>query len=310
MVLYGIDVSAHQTTTPPLAGVDFVGVRACYGSLRDTMWATHSAAVRAAGLPLVAYCFGRSSHYVPVADQVAALLAVPADGYALDVEADGSLVGMTEPEAALFVQLVHGRNKRIGLYHSASGYPDVGQDWRWVASWTTAAPAIPWDIWQYRGSPLDLDRFDGTRAQLLARIGGDMGYSVSFSADEHGLVTVPGPGHGLIFADGHIEPVAAGTKAGVIGLRTLSPDVPGGAAGADRHTVVEVALPDGRVAFLLVGDTDWPAGRTPNVADLTTALAAANGVIASQQQQIATAAATASAVKSAAAALAAAAAKL
>ena len=42
----------------------------------------------------------------------------------------------------------------------------------WVANYGVSAPPVPkpwlhWTFWQYTGSPVDTDRFNGTEARLL-----------------------------------------------------------------------------------------------------------------------------------------------
>ena len=170
--LLGIDISRHQAKTPKLGGRAFVIVRASYGDARDGRYAKHAAAVRAAGCLLGAYHFGRN--VVPVNAQVKTFLATAdhAQLLALDVEVDHHTKvpddpAMSHAQAKAFIKAVHADGRKIGLYHSESGFFDAGQDWDWVANWGKR-PARRWDIWQYRGSPLDLDRFDGNRSELLA----------------------------------------------------------------------------------------------------------------------------------------------
>lgn len=160
----GIDVSAHQATTPPLAGLAFLFARATYGTRADVRYAEHVAHARAAGLVVGAYHFGRN---LPVPDQVAAFLAAAGtvDYYALDLESDRGNPPMTLGQARAFIAAVKATGRKIGLYRSESGFPSAGQDWNWVANWS-AAPRIPWLFHQHRGAPLDLDRFNGTPAQL------------------------------------------------------------------------------------------------------------------------------------------------
>ena len=168
----GIDISAHQSTTPSLAGLDFMFARATYGDTPDPMYRKHTTAARAAGLVVGAYHFGRSGQYVSIRVQVAAFLAsaVGAQLLALDLEADGHRnAPMSDIEAAQFMALVQQSGRAIGLYHSDSGYPgDLGQNWRWVAKWSSTPPRRRWDFWQKRGSPLDLDEYHGTAADLRA----------------------------------------------------------------------------------------------------------------------------------------------
>lgn len=183
MTLEGVDVSTHQATTPPLDGVDFLGVRATFGTTPDAMYVTHSGVARAKGIPVIAYHFGRNAQFGSIASQVEAFLgaAAGADGLALDFEKDvygtEARPPMTVAEAREFVDRVHAKGRHCGLYAStAYPYPEVGQDWRWVADYrsavvTAGGPPIPWDLWQYTSSPLDRNRFRGTLAELRTLIG-------------------------------------------------------------------------------------------------------------------------------------------
>jgi Glycosyl hydrolases family 25 len=174
-MLNGIDVSSHQAHLPAAAG-SFVIARAAYGWTADTLYRSHVAAARARGLVVGAYLFGRHGR---IHDQVAALAdqlaAAPADIVALDLERDGGLVAMTTAEAGDFIAAAQDAlGQGVGLYHSTSGYPNVGQAWRWVADYRAryglTGPPIPWDVWQWTSSngTLDRDRFDGTAAELRA----------------------------------------------------------------------------------------------------------------------------------------------
>lgn len=179
MSLEGIDVSRWQTITPSLEGRDFLIARACYGALADGTFARHVAAAKAAGVVTGAYLFGRHGR---VDDQVATFVRQVrrvggVELLAVDLEADGlDNPGMTQLEAARAIGGIRfALEQPVGLYHSTSGYPSdaLGADWRWVADYRGSEPPIAWDIWQYRGSPLDLDRFDGTRDELVS-LGGTM----------------------------------------------------------------------------------------------------------------------------------------
>ena len=167
MTLRGIDISSWQATTPDLTGLSFVFVRATYGAMFDSHYALHAANVRKLGLTLGAYAFGRNGDGAAQATDL--LRAAPdADLYALDLEPDGANLTMTAAQARAFIAEMHRQGKRCGLYHSLSGYPELGQDWRWVAYWSSKPPSIPWDIWQTRGAPLDQDTFAGDAAALAA----------------------------------------------------------------------------------------------------------------------------------------------
>lgn len=170
-MLKGIDVSKYQTTTPPLDGLDFLFARASYATTLDPKYVTHTVAARKAGLIVGAYHFGVG--FKTPAEQAYAFLraADSADLLALDLEADRTQT-MSQVQAREFIRLVHVAGRKIGLYHSRSSFPSLGQDWNWVAHWgVTTPPNIPWAFWQYRGSPLDLDYFNGTRDQLDALAG-------------------------------------------------------------------------------------------------------------------------------------------
>ncbi len=171
MTLPGIDVSSHQAVTPPLAAESFLIARATYGTSPDSMYQKHTAMARSHGIVVGAYHFGRN---MDVGQQVTAFLneAGSPDLFALDLEGDGQNVGMTNAQAAAFIAAVQKTGRKCGLYHSTSGYPSLGQDWRWVADYRGAAPPIPWDFWQYQGSPLDRDTFHGDAAALAALVGG------------------------------------------------------------------------------------------------------------------------------------------
>src|SRR5439155_8528513 len=170
--LEGLDVSRWQGTTPNLAGKAFLFARATYGAIRDQMYSTHIANARKAGLLVGAYHFGVGD--VPVPSQVSAFLgaAGTVDFYVLDLESNGGRPSMTLGQASLFIALVRAKNHKNGLYHSDSGFPlTLGQSYNWVAKWSVNPPTHPWTFWQYRGSPLDLDRFNGDEAKLQALAG-------------------------------------------------------------------------------------------------------------------------------------------
>ena len=168
MTLRGIDISYAQRTTPSLSGLSFVIVRACYGRVRDVEWGQHSGNVRRFGLPLGAYCFGRNDDG---AAQAQALLSIAkgADSYWLDMEADGRNPKMTAAQGKAFIAEMHRQGYKCGLYSSRGTWPgNIGQDYNWVADYTGTRPSMTFAIWQYRGSPLDLDLFNGDAAALAA----------------------------------------------------------------------------------------------------------------------------------------------
>ncbi len=166
MATEGIDVSVWQANTPPLTGLAFLFARASYGSTVDPRYAQHTGNARAAGLVVGAYHFGTSE---PVVDQVAAYVSVirGANLFVLDYESEQGRQRMSPTQAREFIRAIQARGLRVGLYASESGFPSLGQDWNWVANWS-ARPTIPWSFWQYQGSPLDRDRFNGAATELVA----------------------------------------------------------------------------------------------------------------------------------------------
>ncbi len=170
MTVNGIDISQWQGTTPDLAGLSFVIVKATYGTGRDPRYTAHAANVRKAKLALGAYTFGVNADG---AAQAKALLSVAkdADFYALDLEGNGA-DSMTGVQAKAFIDAVHKAGCKIGLYHSKSNFPNLGQDWNWIAAWDGVDPGTGWTFHQYRGAPLDLDVFNGDAAALAAFVAG------------------------------------------------------------------------------------------------------------------------------------------
>lgn len=169
--LDGIDISKWQPQTPSLRGLAFGIARATYATTIDPKYAMHVANFRKAGLVVGAYCFGVG--FKPVHEQVRVFLnaAKGADLLVLDLERDSTKT-MTQAEAREFIRLVHAAGHKIGLYHSRSGFPELGQDYNWVAQWRSTPPTgIKWAFWQLQGSPLDRDKFNGNKAQLLALAG-------------------------------------------------------------------------------------------------------------------------------------------
>lgn len=161
----GIDVSHWQSLSDwSPTGLTFVIVKASEGTTPDSMYSSHVAKARANGLVVGAYAFNRDD--VDMAAQVAAFAkySAGADLYAIDVEGTHAF---SQAQTRDFINRFRAlTGKKIGLYHSASGFFDAGQDWDWVAHWGVTAPSRAWDIHQYRGSPLDLDQFNGTAAEM------------------------------------------------------------------------------------------------------------------------------------------------
>lgn len=160
----GIDISKWQTTTPSLGAYDFVIARATIGTLRDEMYAKHIAKAKAAGLVTGAYHFNHDA--ISIASQVSAFLSAAGDVdlFALDVEGRNAF---SKAQASEFIDRVQQTGRRCGLYMSESQFFNAGQDWHWVANWSQP-PTRSWHIWQWQGSPLDKDRFNGSLTQLHA----------------------------------------------------------------------------------------------------------------------------------------------
>lgn len=170
MSVTGIDVSLYQAHTPALTGKGFLFARATYGTSPDQLYSAHITNARRAGLIVGAYHFGVNAD---PATQARVFLATAGnvDLYVLDLENDGNRPRMTDQQAGIFMGLVRAKGHKIGLYHSESGFPSLGQDYNWVAKWGPNPPAHSWTFWQYRGSPLDLDVFNGDLADLRRFVG-------------------------------------------------------------------------------------------------------------------------------------------
>lgn len=174
-MIEGIDVSKHNGSTPPLTGLDFLFARASIGLTPDALYLAHIANARAAGLVTGAYHFNWSP--ISPSQQADYFLAhaVGADLLVIDVEAN-VYNGVTTPAFSIaqtqeFIARVHAAGRKIGLYHSQSGFFSAGQDYNWIARWGTTPPSTQWTFWQYQGDPLDRNRYPGTRADLNAFAG-------------------------------------------------------------------------------------------------------------------------------------------
>ncbi len=177
MTCFGIDVSKWQANLPDLTTVDFLFARASIGTVTDTLYAQHIAEAKAAGIVTGAYHFNHDG--VSVSSQVTTFIAAAGSVnlYAVDVE---GVNAFSEAQTREFIRLMHQAGLKCGLYHSLSGYFDAGQDWDWIAKWSSTPPAgWDWEFWQYTSSGhlpgytgrLDFDRFNGTLAELHALAG-------------------------------------------------------------------------------------------------------------------------------------------
>lgn len=256
----GVDISTYQTTTP--TGFDFYICRATYGAAGiDARYAQHAADVRAMGKPLGAYAFWYDGQDNATAVATFLRVAGDADFWALDLEGTNANTVAGKASAADFIAKFKATGREIGLYHSFSGYPALGQDWRWVALWgTSTPPSIPYDVWQYGPvNGLDLDYCDAATLQNV------MGGSAMYAVDTRTPLAAPNPRHFTIPANTTLygydpaqpgkpvrsfgpSPTASGANAdstdNVAWYQTSSPPVPRG--GPFLHVV------DGALAGLLV----------------------------------------------------------
>lgn len=161
----GYDVSGWQTSTPNLTGIDFVIARAGYGSGNpaDKMYATHSANVLKAGKVLGAYWFWYYGQDNAAAVKQFLAIAGNAQFLVLDLEGTNANTDTGRARAKDFIAKLKAadtKHRKVGLYHSASGYPSLGQDFNWVAFWSATAPDVStyklaWVVWQYNGAGTD-----------------------------------------------------------------------------------------------------------------------------------------------------------
>jgi GH25 family lysozyme M1 (1,4-beta-N-acetylmuramidase) len=162
----GIDVSYWQDYSPHLAGLSFAFARATVGLSVDGTYGMHRRDIRKAGIILGAY------HYLvygPSGPRQAALFystVADANILALDVES----TALKYPTVAMSFlttlrRLDHGHRK-ILLYSSDGTWPgNIGQDANWVANYSKE-PIRNWRFWQYSGTNLDKDVFNGTLHEL------------------------------------------------------------------------------------------------------------------------------------------------
>lgn len=163
----GVDISHWQTLSEwSTTGLTFVICKASEGTNPDDMFQKHVAKARAAGLIVGAYAFNRDDVDMQAQVDAFAKYSAGADIFAIDVEGAHAF---TSAQTRDFCNRFRAKTgKKIGLYHSASGFFDAGQDWDWVAHWGVSEPSRSWDLHQYRGAPLDLDQFNGTAAEMRA----------------------------------------------------------------------------------------------------------------------------------------------
>jgi GH25 family lysozyme M1 (1,4-beta-N-acetylmuramidase) len=169
----GIDISKWQTSTPSLIGRSFVIARATWQTSKDIRFDMHAKNVLAKGKVLGAYHFGTGD--ATAAAQAKAFLAAVGKKpsfLVLDLERNAHGTTMSKARAAAFIKQVKALDpykRKVGLYASSGNWPgNLGQDFNWVAHWGVDQPTRKWVLHQYRGSPLDLDQFNGTVSEMRA----------------------------------------------------------------------------------------------------------------------------------------------
>lgn len=182
----GYDVSKWQTPSDwKPDGLAFLIARASIGTTPDEQYAKHIAKAKAAGLVTGAYHFNWDPDYSGTAtpeEQARFFVKQAGDVDFLFLDVEGAMSFETD-ETKRFIAEVHRLGRRCGLYMSASVYRwDVGQDYDWVAKWSSTQPAGDWEFWQYTssspatdGGRLDANYFNGSLAELKALAQGQNG---------------------------------------------------------------------------------------------------------------------------------------
>lgn len=183
--LEGFDVSTYQVPGAYPPGMAFAWVRLTYGGGNDARSLQHVTALRRLGLVIGGYHFGVGGAQDSVVDQANRFLRRAkevggVDLLALDLESNRVGPSMTDDEADAFIRQIQTAGRRIGLYHSRSGFPELHFNFRWVADYTLMARGLgrpliakAWTFWQYTSSGAivgDRDRFNGNEAALAALV--------------------------------------------------------------------------------------------------------------------------------------------
>lgn len=257
MSLHGIDISYAQPTVPDLSPYSFVFARATYGgSGIDSEWLRNSSAVRSAGRVLGAYHFwydgasgaAQASHFLSVASH-ADLLVLDYEGAATDAAG-----------AQAFIRAIQNAGRKVGLYHSLSGYPSWGQDYRWIAAWGYSSLTVPWTFWQYGSSPAgsDADLFAGDATALAALAGTTtatlggidiMGLSLTLPASAvAGTLAIPGGCDSIRVSDGTHYKVPLGvTRPAVVAALTGTATESGWLCDLDGDTLHFIRASSGAI---------------------------------------------------------------
>jgi hypothetical protein len=191
LLLQGIDLSQYQSRTPDLTGLSFLIARASIGTKKDSMYDTHIAKAKAAGLVTGAYHFNWDADYDSATatpeEQARFFVKQAGDVDLLFLDVEGAMA-FEDAESTAFIAEVHRLGKRCGLYMSASTFRNDGQDYDWIAYWYDNEPHVTWRFWQYgsttiSGSRVDGNLFNGDAAALAAFTQGDsMGLQVTLPA--------------------------------------------------------------------------------------------------------------------------------
>ncbi len=173
--LRGVDESHWQSSTIIPAGAVFGFAKASEGTTTDDRFVQHLTDFRRANLELVgAYGFARKD--VNVTSQALFFTAAARDADVLAVDNEATYkMGLTQLTDFIgTIKAVDQDRRKVLLYMSDGSFLEAGQDGNWVAKWSLLPPARQWVIWQYNGSPLDLDYFHGTIDDLRALKGATM----------------------------------------------------------------------------------------------------------------------------------------
>jgi hypothetical protein len=167
-VLEGCDVS-HWNAVGHYHG-DYVYAKATQGlGYEDPKFGEHKASIKAHGL-----VFLGGYHFAETSDGVAQFNhfhAVSPDGLAIldweSYESGGTWHKASVATVEAWLAAAKARGRTTALYGTAGDVHSVTRnvDVRIIAAYGSQ-PSKPWEIWQYQGIGLDLDRYDGTLAQL------------------------------------------------------------------------------------------------------------------------------------------------
>jgi GH25 family lysozyme M1 (1,4-beta-N-acetylmuramidase) len=204
----GVDVSYYNGTIDwakaKAAGVQFTFIRVSDGTaFKDPRFATYWAGAKAAGVVRGAYQFFRPAQDpIAQADLLVDTMGALDDGDlspVIDVEATGGLgPASVAARVTTWVNRVKARTGRTPIVYTGKyfwrdqvGASTAQQDAAlWVAQYTSLCPDLPapwtrWTFWQYSESgsmpgipgQVDMDRFNGSLADLQAFAGGGKVYA-------------------------------------------------------------------------------------------------------------------------------------